>query len=304
MAILFIRKRKKNREKAVENPSGDTIIAADTGSSLHVVPANYQHLGARENQEDAFAFSDLSDLKQVQNNGILALIADGMGGLARGEEASNLAVSVFLREYMTKRAEEPIAACLNRALRVANAAVFDLAFTGGEDDDLGTTMVAVVIHRDQLHWIAIGDSRIYLFREGSLEQLTMDHIYANHLLTEVENGKISLEEANNHPERNYLTSYLGLPELEEVDQNETPLLLKPGDRILLCSDGLYDTLNENRIAALLGENRGAAIAEEIVKQVLDEGSRHQDNVTVIVLSIVSSTAAGLTGLNEGVDGDG
>lgn len=296
MAFLFGRKKKKREKPTGENPVAETILAADTGCSLHVVPANYQHIGARENQEDAFAFSDLNDHKQVQNNGILALVADGMGGLARGEEASNIAVSVFLREYGTKREEESIGECLIRALRVANAAVFDLAFTGGEDDDLGTTLVAVVVYQDELHWIATGDSRIYLFREGTLKQLTTDHIYANHLLVDVENGRISLQEAENHPERNYLTSYLGLPELDEVDQNETPLLLKPGDRILLCSDGLYDTLNESRIATLFKENRGAAIAEEMVKQVLCEGSRHQDNVTVVVLSIFSS-ATGLTGLN-------
>lgn len=291
MALLFGRKKKKRRK-----PSGKSISNVSTGGSLYVVPANYQHIGARENQEDAFAFSDLSDAERVRKNGILALVADGMGGLSRGEEASSLAVKVFLREYEARKDEETIGECMNRALRIANTAVYDLAFTGEEeDDDLGTTLVAVVIYRDELHWIAVGDSRIYLYREENLQQLNLDHIYANHLLNDVVNGKISLKEAEKHPERNYLTSYLGLPELNEVDQNDDPLPLKPGDRILLCSDGLYDTLSESRIAAIL-EGGEAPVAEEMVRQVLAKDSRHQDNVTVIVLSFISS-AAGLTGLN-------
>ncbi len=290
MALLFGRKKKREKKSA-----GKAIIDADTGGSLRVVPANYQDIGARENQEDAFAFSDLGDQKQIDKNGILALVADGMGGLTRGEEASRLAVQVFLREYEGKKDGETIGECLNRALSIANTAVFDLAFTGEEEDDLGTTLVAVVVYQDELHWIAVGDSRIYLFREGHLEQLNTDHIYANHLLTDVINGKISQKEAEKHPERNYLTSYLGLPELNEVDQNETPLLLKPGDQILLCSDGLYDTLGEDEITAVLAREEDM-IAEKMIEEVLAKGKMHQDNVTAIVLSIFSSTA-GLTGSN-------
>lgn len=286
MAKLFGRKKKKK----CKSPAGKTIGAVDTGGSLRVVPANYQHIGARENQEDAFAFSDLGDDEAVRERGILAVVADGMGGLARGEEASSLAVSVFLREYEAGEKGEDIGSSLNRALRIANASVYDLAFTGAaEDDDLGTTLVAVVIYRDELHWISTGDSRIYLFRDGQLQQLTTDHIYANHLLNDVINGKISLQEAENHPERSHLTSYLGLPDLIEVSQNEEPLLLEPGDRVLLCSDGLYDTLEDSSSAELL-KGEGEGIAERIVGEVLKKGNRHQDNVTVIVLSIISSKA--------------
>ena len=125
MALAFGRKKKKEKK-----PVDNAIIDAGTGGSLRVVPANYQDIGARENQEDAFAFSDLADRKQVDKNGVLALVADGMGGLTRGEEASRLAVKVFLREYERKKDGETIDESLYRALRIANTAVFDLAFTG------------------------------------------------------------------------------------------------------------------------------------------------------------------------------
>ncbi len=279
---MWFGRKKKRRKK----PAGRAISAVATGGSIRVVPANFQHMGARENQEDAFAFSDLSDKKAVREKGILAVVADGMGGLARGEEASSLAVSTFLHEYEAGENDGDIGASLNRALRIANAAVYDLSFTGAEeDDDLGTTLVAVVIYRNELHWISVGDSRIYLFRDEQLQQLTKDHIYANHLLNDVINGRISLQEAENHPERSHLTSYLGLPELTEISQSEEPLPLEPGDGILLCSDGLYDTLSETCIEDLL-KGGGDGIAEKMVGEVLSKGSRHQDNVTVIVLSII------------------
>ncbi|MDZ4133851.1 MAG: serine/threonine protein phosphatase, partial [Dethiobacteria bacterium] len=121
-------------------------------------------------------------------------------GLSYGEEASRVAVRNFIREYANSSGEESIPARLNRSLAIANTAVFDLAYNGRDDYDLGTTLVATAVFVDQLFWISVGDSRIYLFRDEELNQLTNDHIYANHLDIDVENGKISRDEANNHPE--------------------------------------------------------------------------------------------------------
>lgn len=286
MAPPFFRSiRKRKKALAASVVSGLSGVAA--GEYLRVIPSNYQHIGARDNQEDAFAFSDLSDPKLVRECGILAVVADGMGGLSKGEEASQVAVNTFLREFMSKNDDEPIASCLYRAILVANAAVFDLAFNGEAVEDLGTTLVAVLVHMEQMYWISIGDSRIYLFREGRLEQLTTDHIYANHLQYDVDNGRITQKEADEHPERSYLTSYLGLVEVLEVDQSVAPLLLKPGDRILLCSDGLFDSLSDKDIEDTL-KNGCLNAAEELVNQALRKENRHQDNVTVIVLSFLFS----------------
>lgn len=275
-----------SKKKSVPDVSDTRRIVRDTASdSLQVIPSNYQNIGARENQEDSFALSDYRNRQELEENGVLAVVADGMGGLSYGEEASRVAVQHFIREYANSNGEESIPGRLNLSLSIANTAVFDLAYNGRDDYDLGTTLVATAVFVDQLYWISVGDSRIYLFRDEELKQLTNDHIYANHLDIDVANGKISRDEANNHPEKDYLTSYLGLPSLTEIDQNFEPLQLKGGDIILLCSDGLYDTLQENEIASTL-KRRTPNIAEELVKTAMDKNNKYQDNVTIITLKII------------------
>ncbi len=259
-------------------------ISAQLSENLKLVPSNCQHIGARENQEDSFAISDLSMVELNNNHTVIAVIADGMGGLALGEEASQVAVNKFVDEFESREHSNSIDDGLKQALLSANAAVYDLAYGGGRREDIGTTLVATAVIGEELYWITAGDSRIYLFSNGKMEQLNIDHIYANHLAKDVENGKITLKEAQNHPEKDYLTSYLGLPKLTEISQSSKPVILKPGDKILLCSDGLTNTLTEQKIVDIL-KNNSADIAEVIVREVLMANKIHQDNVTVIVLSL-------------------
>ncbi len=275
-----VQKVKKDREEKKDKLQE---VAAFSTSCLKLVPSNCQHIGARERQEDAFGFSDLSDSDYVEKNGVLAVVADGMGGLAKGDRASQVAVSVFLREYKDRRNEEPLKTHLLRTLHRSNTAVYDLAFTGGEDDELGTTLVAVAVKQGKMDWLSVGDSRIYHYSDGSLEQLNKEHIYANKLETEVKKGLISRKEANSHPERAFLTSYLGSHEISEVDYSEEPVILKPGDTIMLCSDGLTNTLSLDEIVEVFKVSP-VNIAEELVKQALFKEKRHQDNITILVLS--------------------
>ncbi len=263
------------------------IIAAATDGSLYYIPSNAQHIGARGNQEDAFAFSDLSSEEIIKKQGFLTVVADGMGGLAFGEEASRAAVAAFIKEYGAGPDEDSIDNRMMRAISAANAAVYDLAFSAGKEIDLGTTVVAAAIHNNCLHWISAGDSRIYLFRDQQLQKLTIDHIYANHLQTDVDTGKITQKEADLHPERSFLTSYLGLLQLPEVSKNNGPLLLHAEDKIILCTDGLYDTLSMDEIKAVLVSDSNN-VAGELVNTALARENPHQDNITVAVLSVFSS----------------
>ncbi len=268
--------------------SKSAISAADD-NSVGLDLSNCQHIGARDNQEDFFAVSDLNDKKKVDENGVWAVIADGMGGLDIGEKASKVAVKVFMREQEVLETSEPIPKRLKRAAQVANTAVYDCAFNEQGEVDLGTTLVAAVVKDEKLFWVSVGDSRIYLFREGVLKQLNRDHIYKYHLMKDVEKGIITKKEADNHPERAYLTSHMGLPELPEIDQNLEPLLLKAGDRILLCSDGLSNTLSDDEIKLYFSKNDQFK-AEEMVKQALIRKNRFQDNITVIILSYGNKSA--------------
>ncbi len=259
----------------------------NTSSSIKFRPSNCQHIGKREIQEDSFALYDFRDKGEVNKNGFLAVVADGMGGLSCGEEASGKAVQVFMRDYKQKKESESIVEALWRSLKVANTAVFDLAYDGIEEKDLGTTLIAAVVYKDQLHWVSAGDSRIYLFRNNSLKQLTKDHTYGSHLQLDVASGRLSQKEADNHPERNHLTSYLGLPEVPETDQSAKPLTLENKDIVILSTDGLYDTLSDLEIINVLKKNTENP-AEELVKEALTQNNKYQDNITIITLSIFNA----------------
>lgn len=248
-----------------------------------VSPGNCQHIGTRSSQQDAFGFSDIDDQAFVAHGGVLAVVADGMGGMANGGEASQLAVQRFLRSYMAKPATQTVPEALLRALHDANQAVVDLPGQMGEEH-VGTTLVAAVVHDDALHWVSVGDSRLYLWRNQKPTQLSEDHVYAADLDREWAEGLLSRDEAESHPERLALTSYLGLDPLRNIDQNPQPFRLLAGDQILLCSDGLYAALEGLDWAFTVGTADAQKTAEDLIAQVLRLDRPGQDNLTIAVLN--------------------
>jgi len=251
---------------------------------MRIIPGNAQDIGRRKEQQDDFGFSELGSIQSAPHGGVMALVTDGMGGLALSREASQLAKITMLKEYEKKLNGETIPQALERSLSTANEAVLHLAQKEGLEGEIGTTLVAAVIKDHELFWISIGDSHLYLFRDGRLHQLNTDHNYAQRLAQMVGAGIISQADAENHKDRKALTSYLGLEQLTEVDQNARPFALESGDRILLCSDGLYGTLSEEEIAQLLLQ-RPQEAAEALVNQTLAKEKHNQDNVTVAILAL-------------------
>lgn len=252
-------------------------------SLLPVIPGNAQHIGARSEQQDSFGFSHFDDAQFVRHAGVLCVVADGMGGLALGRDSSNAAVQTFLATYAEKEPDEEIARVLDRALHAANRAVNRQAAQAGVEGEAGTTLAAVVIFQGRLYRVSAGDSRIYLFRDGALHQITTDYNYGRVLDRMVEKGDISGKEAASHPSRAALTSYLGKAEVDEYDRpSDPPLELLPGDRVLLASDGLFGFLPEDAIAQLMqGDPQHAA--EALVQATLSRNSPYQDNITVAIL---------------------
>ena len=248
---------------------------------MKVIPGNAQAVGERHEQQDAFGFIDKDDTAFVAHGGVLAVVADGMGGMALGRQASQRAVDTLLKAYVEKRLDETIPEALTRALHAANADVVKLADEADLEGNVGTTVVAAVIHQGQLHWVSVGDSHLYLSRQGTLKQLTTDHVYAAELDQAVREGNLSQEEAERHPERRSLTSYVGLPGLTAIDTGTGAV--EVGDRVLLCSDGLYGSLSEAEMAAALtGDPQRAA--EALIGQGLAKRYAHQDNLTAVVMA--------------------
>lgn len=251
---------------------------------MRVVPGNAQHIGARKEQQDAFGFSDPSDRSFVAHGGILAIVCDGMGGHANGREAAQGAVRAFLETYAAKDPDEVPEEAMARALSAANEEVRRIARESGQEGNCGSTLVSAAIVDNRLLWTSVGDSRIYLYDGRGLRLLTEDQIYARRLEAAVRQGLLSEEDAARHPDREALTSYVGIEELREVCQGELADALAPGAAVLLCSDGLYKNLSDEDILALFDPdpNRWAEI---LVRSTLDRRNSHQDNITVAVLAV-------------------
>jgi PPM family protein phosphatase len=243
-------------------------------------PGNAQDIGARNDQQDSFAFSDPRNREFVVHGGFLAVVADGMGGLANGRQASTLAVRTFLSEYERKPVAEPIPEAMMRACRAASRAVATLNPPG--ESQTGSTLVASVAHRNSLYWLAMGDSHLYLLRGNELVQVNRDHNFGQRLLDTVARGEMSRAEAGDHPERDHLTSYLGMPGNGEVDRNLWPLRLEDGDFIILCTDGIYRAMSQ-AVFAKAFHSKPSEACEAIKRIVLAQRMQNQDNLTIVAI---------------------
>jgi len=243
------------------------------------------HIGRRQNQQDAYGFSDFDDTSFIAHGGMLAVVCDGMGGLEKGEEASRLAVKTILDCYMAKPAEESVTAALDKAITMANREVILLAVQTGNECNVGTTLAAAVVYKDELFWRTAGDTRIYLHRGDKLTQLSMDHTYAQELAQNQKANEMLPEDVANHPDGNALVSYLGVGEIIDVDQNKLPVKLQSGDVLLICSDGVYNALNDAEIIEYLQHSDAMKAALELQHKTLDKQLINQDNLTAIVLRL-------------------
>ncbi len=238
---------------------------------------NAQDIGQREGQQDAFGFSDPDNAKFCAHGGFLAVLADGMGGLEHGEMASRAAVKVFMDTYLTKSLEEEIPLALGRALVAAQQKVLVLAATA----QLGTTLVAAVLHEKSLYWISVGDSALYHVRGNELTQVNRPHVYALDLDARVLAGELSLELALADPQRESLTSYLGMANLQLVDRNVRPMALADTDGLLLASDGLFKTVTPAKFPQRIGDAQD--YCEQLMHAALAAAAPGQDNITVLML---------------------
>jgi sulfur transfer complex TusBCD TusB component (DsrH family) len=148
---------------------------------------------------------------------------------------------------------------------------------------MGATLVAAVLCRNELFWISAGDSRAYLVRAGRLYRLTSDHTYGNELDDDAAAGRIDPQEAALHPDRGSVTSGLGMPEPPTTDCNVEAYLLMPGDRVLLCTDGLYRTLTDSEISNFLSRDLQID-CENLIRRVEQKKLEDQDNVTVVMMA--------------------
>lgn len=221
-----------------------------------------QHQGSRPYQEDSWALRVLAD------DTVLAVLADGMGGHVGGATASRLAVGGFVMAIENGRS-------LAEALDAANQAIGTAVSRDPKLESMGSTLVGVVASAAEVRWISVGDSPMFLLSHGRLERLNADHSMVPQIEALVARGIITAEEAVQHPGRHTLReAVMGHP-LTLIDEGRRALA--PGDRLLVCSDGVL-TLDDADIVHAANES-----AQGLIDVVLAVGAPRQDNVTVIKL---------------------
>jgi protein phosphatase len=218
----------------------------------------------RENNEDAVAGSDR-----------LAVVADGMGGHPGGEVASAAAVSLLQAAYTGRSLDE-----LHAAVRAANRAIWDRASATDELEGMGTTVCAAGLTDDGcLAIVHVGDSRAYVLRDGALQQLTHDHSVTAEL---VSRGELSESQARSHPLHGYLTRALGAGPDVEPDARAYPA--RAGDRLIMCSDGLFNEVPDSEIASVAaGADDIEAAADQLIQLAQDRGGH--DNISVVIADV-------------------
>ena len=235
----------------------------------------------RTANEDAGVLIYPSSHPSGHHKGLLAVVADGMGGYQGGEVASRLAVDVVCRAYYDEPG--PPAQCLSDALAAANRAIYERASQNQQFTGMGTTCTALALCGDAAYMAHVGDSRLYLIRNGGIYQMTEDHSLVMDL---VRQGIITAEDAREHPDRNVLQRALGRhPDVEISGWTEgTPL--QAGDSYLLCSDGLSGVLADEviRETALGNDPSGACAA--LIHLARRAGA--PDNVTVGIIKLTKT----------------
>lgn len=262
-------------------PTTLQIVEEDRPERVYAI-GNAQHIGMREEQQDSFGISDIFNSEEVTEKGLLSVLADGMGGLENGAESSRRVVSLMLEAFENNNINDDIPEGLRRFIMHVNDQIYREFNHDNEAGMTGSTVVAVLMKDDRAYWISVGDSRIYLFRDNTLTKLNREHNYGTRLDEEALKGIISVTEAENDPDRAALTSYIGIDGLSEIDNNTEPLQLLPGDRIVMCSDGVFSALTEDEMLEVLTMKPQEA-AQAMVDRVVMKDRKYQDNTTVIVL---------------------
>lgn len=260
---------------------------------MRYLPAHAQHIGARHYQQDSIGLADPEDHAFLAHGGFLAVLCDGMGGMEHGDVASHTAVRAMLDAYAQKLPTESIPAALERAAREANEQVIAAALDLGLQEGVGTTLVAAVLHDGYLYFVSVGDSAIYHVRGGNIHMVNRPHVFANLLDQAVERGQISRSEAAHHPERESLTSFIGIHDLHEIDQNTEPWPVSAGETILLASDGLFKTLEPAEILECLS-GHPQSWPQALVTGTLDRRHSGQDNVSVVSITLDSESLGEFT----------
>jgi serine/threonine protein phosphatase PrpC len=285
----FIKKflyRKRDGQPVVAQAQPQSETGEDMTPKLieyEVVASLLSDVGCqREINEDNGRYITPSDPELLANKGMLFVVADGMGGHSGGEIASRLAVDVITRTYYQETTD--VQASLKKAILKANSAIFDEAYKNRTLYGMGTTCTAFVLKEGFAFAAHVGDSRLYLLRDNEIYLMTEDH---SAVMQMVRRGLLNLEQARHHPDKNVILRALGSHATVDITTWNHPLPARVGDQFLLCSDGLYDLVEDKEIQNILIENQPHTACGKLIALAKERGGH--DNITVGVIALEPKT---------------
>lgn len=271
--------KRKARKRKAASEAATVRLDADRFANLtdeNVLIGYSSIVGTREDQQDAMLAE-----RNIEKKYTVAIVCDGMGGMQGGSEASRTAVEYIADAVPDIADKENLERELLRIVRDADRAVYGLTDAHGNALRAGTTMVMALIREGLLHWASVGDSKIYLLKQGVLKCITNEHNYD--FMVRQKSGDAGFRYDPN-VRKDALVSYLGAGGLEYVDINQAPVELHDGDMLLLCSDGLYKNLSEEAMTEIMQESGDMdEVAENMTAAALVNARGSQDNTTVIIL---------------------
>jgi serine/threonine protein phosphatase PrpC len=264
---------------------------------LHISAQTHPGMGKRQN-EDRYAVSSFQLGEKDTTPAVFAIVSDGIGGHRAGEFAAEMAVETISQLVAQSDGRQPLA-ILEHAIQAVSDAIADQARDNTQRLGMGTTCACVWVIGWQLYIASVGDSRVYLLRDGQLLQLTIDHTWVQEAM---DKGILSKEDARHHPNLHVIRRYLGSTNPPQADtrlrlaseetdtqaRSNQDLRLLPGDLLLLCTDGLTDVLQDEQILEAIQSREPEAAA----RQLIDEACAHnaQDNITAVLMLVPAEAA--------------
>lgn len=236
----------------------------------------------REANEDSGRHVQSSDPQIQTQKGTLTIVADGMGGHASGEVASQMAVEL-ISDFYYQDTKNPTDIALKNAIEAASRSIYEASLTKEKYFGMGTTVVALILQNDTAYVAHVGDSRVYRLRGAEFQQITEDH---SQVMEMVKYGIISREEAKTHDDKNIILRAMGTQAEVEAELTQ-PFRVAPNDVFLLCSDGLCDMLDDEEMRGIL---ISSADVHEACERLIEEAKQRggHDNITVGIVKVTPS----------------